>query len=130
MAKINKNIEINGRDFLRIESYLDRYINIRIQNIVATTLRASLTGEARRNHELYDQDKMHLLFKSLIEEDYKPGDLESMIFELNTEAKKRVEAMHEMQESIKRKMSSAILKTSRRVRSKQLRDRSLEDSLA
>lgn len=67
---------------------------------------------------------MHLLFKGIIEEEGQPGDLEAMIHDLNAEARKRVEAMQEMQESIKRKMSSAILKTARKMASKQKRDRS------
>lgn len=71
---------------------------------------------------------MHLLFKGLIEEEGRRGDLEAVIHELNAEARKRVEAMQEMQESIKRKMSSAILKTARKMASKQKRDRAGEES--
>lgn len=112
---INALIEKNKDNTNRIESYLDKYINIRIQNIVATTLRGCLTGDARRNHELYDQDKMHLLFKCIIEDEGQPGDLEGTIHDMNVEARKRVEAMQEMQESINRKMSTAILRTARKM---------------
>lgn len=119
MGHFDEELRKIARECDRVESYLDKYINIRIQNIVATTLRACLTGEARRNHELYDLDKMHLLFKAIIDEDGQPGDLERMILDLNAEAKKRVEAMQEMKERMHRKMSSAIVRTARKMNSKQ-----------
>ena len=93
LDKVDKQMQKITRDSNRIESYLERYVNIRIQNIISTTLKACLTGEARRNHDLYDLDKMHLLFKAIIDEDGQPGDLDRMILNLNNEAKKRVDAM-------------------------------------
>ena len=41
---VDNQIEKIKQDCSRIESYLDRYLNIRIQNIISTTLGASLTG--------------------------------------------------------------------------------------
>lgn len=55
---MDKGLENVANNSNRIESYVENYMNIRIQNIVAETLRASLTGNQRRNHEKYDQAKM------------------------------------------------------------------------
>lgn len=86
---------MSGTD--RTASYLENYMNIRIQNIIATTLRGCLTGVQRRNHEKYDQEKMQLLYKAIIDDEGRPGDIERLITKLNEEAKRSVEEYEEAQ---------------------------------
>ena len=72
---VEKRSYQNQSDCGRIESFLEDYMNIKIQNIVASTLRASLTGIQRRNHEKYDQEKMQLLYKNIIDKKGEAGNL-------------------------------------------------------
>lgn len=74
----------------RLESYVENYMNIRIQNVIAQTLRACLTGVSRRNHEKYVQEKMQILYKNIVEDDGQPGNIEKAIMRLDEEAKKSV----------------------------------------
>ena len=45
-----------------IDNYLDKYEPVRIQTMIGDTIRASLSGKGRRRHELYDNDKIGLLY--------------------------------------------------------------------
>lgn len=54
-----------------LDSYLDKYQPVRMQNMIGQTLYACLKGDERRNHELYDQDKISLLYKIILEDDGK-----------------------------------------------------------
>lgn len=84
----------------RVETYVENYLNIRIQNIVAQTLRACLTGAPRRHHEKYVQEKMQILYKNIVEDDGEPGNIEKVIMRLDEEAKKSVADYEEL---VKRK---------------------------
>ena len=50
----------------RLAHYQEKYQPVRIQAMIGDTLYACLTGPARRAHELYDSDKLSLLYKSIL----------------------------------------------------------------
>lgn len=61
---------------------------VKIQNMICETLESSLTQEPRRNHELYNADKMSLLYKIILSEDeQEEGDIRLDIQRLTEEAK-------------------------------------------
>jgi|TARA_B110000285_G_scaffold223307_1_gene278621 hypothetical protein len=46
-----------------LDNYLDKYQPVRMQGMIGDTLYACLYGGERRKHELYDQDKISLLYR-------------------------------------------------------------------
>ena len=48
--KMQKQAAASYQNAVRLETYLDKYLNIRVQNAIGTTLRACLTGYARKAH--------------------------------------------------------------------------------
>jgi len=63
-----------------------------MQNSIAETLNAVLTGKERRNHEVYDAEKQSLLYRSILAEaDNEVGNIRALIFELNERAKTQID---------------------------------------
>ena len=58
--------------------------------MIGDTLYACLTGEPRRSHELYDSDKLSLLYRLVLEDEAKGDSIHRLIFELNEKAKERI----------------------------------------
>ena len=58
-----------------------------MQNMIGQTLYACLTGEERRHHELFDQDKISLLYRIILEDNGKESSIERLIIQLNEKAK-------------------------------------------
>jgi seryl-tRNA synthetase len=52
-----------------IDNYLDKYQPVRMQSMIGDTLNACLIDEPRRRHELYDNDKISLLYKMILDDD-------------------------------------------------------------
>lgn len=48
--QMHKQVAASYQNAVRLETYLDKYLNIRVQNAIGTTLRACLTGYARKAH--------------------------------------------------------------------------------
>lgn len=65
--------------------------------MIGDTLRAALTGTMRRSHELYDHEKISLLYKIILAQDEGSGsgddqtNIERLIIQLNDKAKKVIE---------------------------------------
>jgi hypothetical protein len=47
--------------------------------MIGDTLYACLHGEPRREHELYDVDKLHLLYQFILADDGKSSSIEKLI---------------------------------------------------
>ena len=69
--------------------------------MIGDTLYACLTGEERRNHELYFNDKISLLYKLILEDSGSECTIERLIIQLNDKAK------HAIEEEEKRKRRNA-----------------------
>ena len=54
---------------LKLDSYLLKYLPVRLQITIGDTLRSCLTGPERRRHELYDTDKIQLLYEVILNDD-------------------------------------------------------------
>ena len=50
----------------RLAHYQEKYQPVRVQAMIGDTLYACLTGPARRAHELYDSDKLSLLYRDIL----------------------------------------------------------------
>ena len=73
---------------MSLDLYLDKYQPVKIQNMINETLEASLTNQPRRNHELYNADKMSLLYKMILSEDeHEEGDIRRCIQKLTEDAR-------------------------------------------
>ena len=65
--------------------------------MIGDTLRASLKGEQRRNHELYNHEKLNLLYSEVLSEDKEEENddhltqVEKLILELNKRAADQIE---------------------------------------
>lgn len=68
---------------LKLDNYLFKYLPVRTQSVVGDTLRACLTGVERRRHELYDNDKIQLLYQLILEDDGGGSLIEKEIIHLN-----------------------------------------------
>ena len=73
-----------------IDNYLDKYQPVRVQAMIGDTLNACLTGEPRRSHELYDSDKLSLLYRLILEDDGTGNSIQKLVFELNEKAKNKI----------------------------------------
>lgn len=62
-----------------------------MQNMISQTLYACLTGEERRNHELFNQDKISLLYRIILEDTGNESNIERMIVQLNEKAKAQID---------------------------------------
>ena len=52
-----------------LDYYLDKYMPVKIQCMISDTLFSCLTGNERRLLELYDADKLSLLYKIILSND-------------------------------------------------------------
>ena len=59
--------------------------------MIDETLDATLTGEERRNHELYANDKISLLYKIVLEDTGAGDAIQKLIIRLNEDAKYAIE---------------------------------------
>jgi len=59
--------------------------------MIDETLLACLTGEERRSHELYAQDKISLLYRIVLEDTGAGLDIQKLIISLNEAAKYAIE---------------------------------------
>jgi hypothetical protein len=55
----------------RLAHYQEKYQPVRVQAMIGDTLYACLTGTARRSHELYDSEKLYLLYRDILNDDGK-----------------------------------------------------------
>ena len=78
MASFETRVSATRNLCLKLDSYLYKYLPVRTQSVIGDTLRACLTGVERRRHELYDNDKIALLYRLILEDD---GDAESSAIE-------------------------------------------------
>jgi hypothetical protein len=58
--------------------------------MIGDTLYACLTGPARRAHELYDSDKLSLLYRDILADSGTGQGIQALIHQLNERAKQRV----------------------------------------
>ena len=70
---------------------MNKYQPVRVQNMIDETLDATLTGEERRNHELYANDKISLLYKIVLEDTGAGDAIQKLIIRLNEDAKYAIE---------------------------------------
>lgn len=58
--------------------------------MIGDTLYACLEGSARRNHELYDSDKLSYLYRDILEDTGDGNGIQELIVRLNEKAKHRI----------------------------------------
>jgi|TARA_B110000285_G_C15088412_1_gene597570 hypothetical protein len=58
--------------------------------MIGDTLYACLEGSERRNHELYDSDKLSLLYKEILEDSGTGNGIAILIARLNEKAKHKI----------------------------------------
>jgi hypothetical protein len=61
-----------------------------MQAMIGDTLYACLEGSERRNHELYDSDKLSLLYRDILDDSGVGGGIQELIFRLNEKAKYKI----------------------------------------
>lgn len=74
-----------------LDNFMNKYQPVRVQTMIGETLDACLTGEERRSHELYANDKISLLYRIVLEDTGQGGDIQKMIIRLNEDAKYAIE---------------------------------------
>ena len=74
-----------------LDNFMNKYQPVRVQTMIGETLDACLTGEERRNHELYENDKISLLYRMVLEDTGKGADIQKLIIRLNEDAKYAIE---------------------------------------
>ena len=70
-----------------LDNYLDKYQPVRVQSMIGDTLKACLTGDERRSHELYENDKISLLYRVVLEDTGEQSNIQRLIIQLNEQAK-------------------------------------------
>lgn len=85
MAVFDTRVSETQNLCLKLDMYLYKYLPVRTQSVVGDTLRACLTGVERRRHELYDNDKIALLYQLILQDDGESGAslIEREIIHLN-----------------------------------------------
>lgn len=63
MTQLENQVARTHNLCLKLDQYQAKYAPVRVQAMVGDTLRACLTGTQRRNHDLYDHDKISLLYR-------------------------------------------------------------------
>ena len=95
MATIEQNDARTRNLCMKLDQYQYKYAPVRVQAMIGDTLRASLKGEAKRNHDLYDHDKLYLLYRMILTDegagDDAQTDIERAIIQLNDRAKQVIE---------------------------------------
>ena len=74
-----------------LDNFMNKYQPVRVQTMIGETLDACLTGEERRSHELYANDKISLLYRIVLEDTGMGGDIQKLIIRLNEDAKYAIE---------------------------------------
>jgi len=74
----------------KLAHYQEKYQPVRVQAMIGDTLYACLEGSARRNHELYDSDKLSLLYRDILEDSGEGNGIANMIMRLNEKAKHKI----------------------------------------
>lgn len=87
MALLDTRVSDTKNLCLKLDNYLFKYLPVRTQTVVGDTLRACLTGVERRRHELYDNDKIQLLYQLILDDDGEGSLIEREIIHLNEQAK-------------------------------------------
>ena len=68
LTDFDQRISLTNNHCVAIDNYLDKYQPVRMQAMIGDTLHACLLDEQRRKHELYDQDKIALLYKMILDD--------------------------------------------------------------
>lgn len=58
--------------------------------MIGDTLYACLEGSERRNHELYDSDKLSLLYRDILDDSGTGTGIQDLIMKLNEKAKHKI----------------------------------------
>ena len=94
---LDENVNSTENHCVKLDNYLVKYQPVRLQSMISETLEACLTGIERRNHELYAQDKIGLLYSIILQDEAESPGILKMIIQLNEKAK------HYIDEEEKRK---------------------------
>ena len=86
-----ENMQNTDNHCVALDNFMNKYQPVRVQNMIDETLDATLTGEERRNHELYAQDKISLLYKIVLEDTGAGDAIQKLIIRLNEDAKYAIE---------------------------------------
>ena len=89
---------------LALDNYLDKYQPVRVQSMIGDTLKACLTGDERRSHELYENDKISLLYRIVLEDTGEQSNIQRLIIQLNEQAKYAIDE----EERKKRRKAQAL----------------------
>lgn len=76
---------------MALDNFIDKYQPVKIQTMIGETLDACLTGEERRSHELYANDKISLLYRIVLEDSGEGCNIQRLIIKLNEQAKYAIE---------------------------------------
>ena len=79
MTDFDQRISTTKNHCVAIDNYLDKYQPVRMQAMIGDTLNACLMDETRRRHEIYDQDKISLLYQVILEDDGQGENVQRMI---------------------------------------------------
>mmetsp|Transcript_9429 Transcript_9429/g.14456 ORF Transcript_9429/g.14456 Transcript_9429/m.14456 type:complete len:81 (-) Transcript_9429:2017-2259(-) len=79
MGVLEENVYSTKNHCISIDNYLDKYQPVRMQSMVGDTLKACLIGEERRRFELYESDKISLLYKLILDDDGDGSNIQKLI---------------------------------------------------
>jgi len=91
LHKLEENVQSTENHCVALDNFMNKYQPVRVQTMIGETLDACLTGEERRNHELYENDKISLLYRIVLEDSGAGGDIQKLIIRLNEDAKYAIE---------------------------------------
>lgn len=76
---------------LALDQYLDKYQPVRMEDMITEHLNACLTGDMRVKHKLYNDSKVQLIFKALLDDTGTTLRIQELIKDINAIARRRVD---------------------------------------
>lgn len=91
LHSLEEYVDETGDHCKALDLYLEKYSPVKTQSMICETMEACLMKETRRNHELYNADKMSLLYRIILSEDEaEAGDIRRAIQRLTDQAKSAI----------------------------------------
>ena len=86
LHKLDEDVNLTRNLCYAVENCVEKYQPVRTQAMIGETLKACLTGEMTRKHELYDNEKIQLLYSVILGDSGSGSDIQKLISKLNAQA--------------------------------------------
>ena len=88
---LDTKVSSTNNHTIALDNYLDKYQPVRMQQMIAETLEATLTGVERRNHELYNNDKTSLFYRLILSDEEEGSSIQKLVVEMNNVARQVID---------------------------------------